>query len=305
VKRGTRVRLLHSLKYVAPTLATIFALAALGLGRLAWQRQAELNRLKADTFGADERAAAQKRIWELEKRSRELEARLGGTPASQVADKSSTEPGRSSDPVAGSPGANKGTPSKQQILAFLNNPETQRTLNAKFREQVETRYSTLFKALNLSSAQLAQLKDLLVERQSAAVDVTAAAIEQGMKPDQDVWQELVTNAQTDTDRKLEAALSPADYAQFQNYESAQIFRGATTDLQRGLTRISTPLTDDQSEQFTQGIASLVQSNFSPGQQQALRQLNQLQQTRQSLQQVEQTYKEQQAPAAKPEGKGGG
>jgi len=85
-----------------------------------------------------------------------------------------------------------------------------------------------------SREQLERLKDLLVERQSAAIDVTAAAIEQGSN----LTRTSGRSSSPTFNRhgpKAGSRAQPAEYTQFQNYESAQIFRGATTDLQRGLT----------------------------------------------------------------------
>ncbi len=280
-------------------LAVLSALAAIGLGWLASQQQAELVRLRATALAGDDRAVLQKHLWDSEKRARDLEARLLAAETSRPAAKTGDENSPEAPAARPLPAPVKATPSKLEILAFLNNPETLRALNVKFREQVDTRYAGLFKTLNLPATQLGQLKELLLERQAAAVDVAAAAVGQGMKPNPDELRQLVGDAQAETDRKLEAALGPAGYSQFQAYENAQLFRGATRDLQQGLTRVSAPLSDEQSEQFTTGIASLAQNSFTPAQQQALRQLTQLQQTRQALQQVEQLYKDQQAPPLKP------
>ena len=105
----------------------------------------------------------------------------------------------------------------------------------------------------------------------------------------------MSGAQADTDRKLAAVLGNAGYAQFEAYENAQLFRGATSNLQQGLTRIASPLSDEQAEQFTTGIATLAQNSFNPAQQQALRQLTQLQQSSEALRQIEQLYRDSKKP----------
>ena len=279
--------------------AILSTLAAISLGWLAWQQHADLVQLRATALAGDDRAVLQKRLWDSEKRARDLEARLLAAETPRPVAKTGDENAPEASAPRPSPTPEKATPSKLELMAFLNNPETLRALNVKFREQVETRYAGLFKTLNLPAAQLNQLKELLLERQGAAVDVAAAAVGQGLKPNQDELRQLVGSAQAETDRKLEAALGPAGYAQFQAYENAQLFRGATTNLQQGLTRVSAPLSDEQAEQFTTGIATLAQNSFTPVQQQALRQLTQLQQTRDALQQAERLFKDQQSPPAKP------
>lgn len=277
-------------------IATVSALAALGLGGWSWHQHQELSRLRAAALTNDERATLQKRIWDAEKRSRDLETRV---LAAETAARPGTEAARAA-PEAGprlATALSKAGPSIPEMMAFFNNPETLRALNLKFREQVDTRYAALFKTLNLAPTQLTQFKDLLLERQAAAVDVAAAALSQGLKPNTDELRQLVGGAQAETDRKLAAMLGTSVYAQFEAYENAQLFRGATTNLQTGLTRVSAPLTDEQAEQFTTGIATLAQSSFSPAQQQALHQLTQLQQSRDALQQVEQLYRDSRKPPA--------
>lgn len=292
------------MKSLPAFLALAFGLAALGLGVLAWRQAAELQRLQTAEFSAPDRADLRQRLWAAEKRARLAEDRArAAKPANDGAQADPENPAETAGPAAGKPAAKKG-PSQLEILAFINSPETQRALGEKLREQVDARYAALFKALNLSPPQLGRLKNLLLERQTAPVDVAAAALAQGLKPNQEELRKLVAAAQDETDRKLQTELGAAAYAQFQTYENAQLFRGATNDLQRGLARADAALTDAQAEQFTTDIATVAQNRLTPAQQQALRTLTQLQQTRQTLQQVEQLYKEKNAPP-KPAKKPGG
>jgi hypothetical protein len=275
-------------------ITVICALAAIGAGILSWQQHLELVVRRATALEGDDRAALQKRLWDSEKRVRSLESAAAAADNVRKAEK--TDEGKPLEPTARVAAASaKAGPSPVEIMAFLNNPETLRALNGKFREQVETRYAGLFKALNLPPAQLAQFKDLLLERQATAFDVASAALAQGMKPNQEELRQLVATAQSETDRKMAAALGTTGYSQFQAYENAQLFRGATTSLQAGLARVSAPLTDEQAEQFTTGIATLAQTSFTPVQQKALQELTLLQQSRQTLQQVEQLYRDKQTP----------
>ena len=161
-----------------PALPAIFcALIALGLGAWVWQQHQEIARLLVADLGTGERAGLQRRLWEAEKRARDLEARVLAAETTHAAPAAATGAPAELPPRATTTALKTGL-SVPEIMTFLNNPETLRALNAKFREQVDARYAALFKTLNLPPAQLAQLKDLLVERQAATVDVAGAALSQ-------------------------------------------------------------------------------------------------------------------------------
>ena len=281
-------------------LTALLAGTVLVLGSLAWRQHSELIRLRAAALDQGDRAALQKRIWDAEKRAQLSEARA--LAAQAVATESPPEP---TDPTAKAqvknlPPADKKGPTPQEILAFLSNPEMQLKLANKFREQVDARYGTLLKNLNLSGPQQAQMRELLIERQGAVIDVAAAMLAAGGKLKEKDLQTLVTGAQDETDRKLQATFGPAIYAQFQTYENAQLFRGATSDLQKNLARSNVPLNPSQAEQFTLAVSTLAQTSFSPDQQKALLALNRAEQSRQTIRQVEQLYREQTTPPKPPQ-----
>ncbi|MBC7368518.1 MAG: hypothetical protein H7343_17185 [Undibacterium sp.] len=287
------------MKTPSTLLAAVSALIALGLGTVAWQQHRELIQLRAAAMETGDRAALQKRVWDAEKRAKDSEtralaARSEGTDAESEASKPGEAPKSTTRPAAGKKG-----PSQQEILVFLTNPDVQLTLANKFREQVDARYGSLLKSLNLSGPDQARLRGLLIERQGAVIDVAAALLASGNKPKDKDMHALVAISQDETERKLQAAFGPEVYNQFQAYEHAQLFRGATTDLQKGLARVNAPLDTAQAEKFTAGISLLAQSSFTAEQQQALRSITRMEQSRQTLKQVEQIYKDRENPP-KPE-----
>jgi hypothetical protein len=288
-------------------LTILCALAAIALGVLAWRQHLELIDLRALQLEAASTAGAGSGS---EDRAAEISARVGGTAGDAAgaltsaedpdAAKGKTGGGKPEKPTVK---ARKG-PSKAEILSFLGEPETQRIMAQKLREQVDTRFGTFFKNLNVSEAQLPQLRALLIEREGASIDVAAAALAEGLKPKPEEMLKMVNAAQAETDRKLLLALGAAGYEQFQLYETAHLFRGATADLQRSLTRVAAPLDSKQAENFTTGLAALAAGQFTPLQQQALRSVTQMEQTKKTLQQVEQLYKDRRnppKPAKKPDG----
>lgn len=288
------------MKTPSTLLAAIFALVALGLGTLAWRQHSELIQLRAKALESGDRAVLQKRIWDAEKRAKESEARA--LAARSEPDETTNEPEAAAGVGAKSPppaAVGKKEPSQKEILAFLSNPDVQLALAKKFREQVDARYGPLLKNLNLTGPQQAQLREFLIERQGAVIDVAAALLASGTKPKEKDMNALVATSQEETDRKLQAAFGADVYAKFQAYENAQIFRGGITDLQKGLARVNAPLNAAQAEKFTNSISALAQSSFTPEQQQALRAMTSMEQSRQTLKQAEQLYKDQQNPP-KPE-----
>jgi hypothetical protein len=283
-------------------LTALLACTVLFLGTLAWRQHSELIRLRAAALDHGDRAALQKRIWDAEKRAQLSEARaLAAQPATNEATSEPTDPAAKAQ-LKNLPPADKKGPTPQEILAFLSNPEMQLKLATKFREQVDARYGTLLKNLNLTGPQQAQLRELLIERQGAVIDVAAAMLAAGGKLKEKDLQTLVAGAQDETDRKLQATFGPAVYTQFQTYENAQLFRGATSDLQKNLARSNVPLNASQAEQFTMSVSTLAQINFTPDQQKALLALNRAEQSKQTIRQVEQLFKEQTNPPkpAKPD-----
>lgn len=281
-------------------LAAVLALVALGLGTLAWQQHRELIQLRARALDTGDRAVLQKRIWDAEKRAKESEARAlaARTEPAEAANEPEAAVGGGAKSIP-PPAIGKKGPSQQEILAFLSNPDVQLTLAKKFREQVDARYGALLKNLNLTGPQQAQLREFLIERQGAVIDVAAALLASGAKPKDKDMNVLVATSQEETDRKMQAAFGADVYAKFQAYENAQIFRGGITDLQKGLARVNAPLDAAQAEKFTNSISALAQSSFTPEQQQALRAMTSMEQSRQTLKQAEQLYKDQQNPP-KPE-----
>ncbi len=285
-------------------LTAVCALLALALGILAWRQHLELTGLRTLQAEAVSTAAA------AAEPESGIAATSGGAEDAASDASAAPEAVEMSESTAGKRGGGKPAkpegkskkgPSKAELLSFLGEPETQRLMAQKFREQVDARFGTFFKNLNVSEARLPQLRALLIEREGAAIDVAAAALAEGIKPKQEEMLKMVNAAQAETDRKLLLALGAEGYQQFQLYESAHLFRGATSDLQRSLTRVAAPLDAKQAENFTTGIAALAAGGFTPLQQQALRSVTQMEQTKRTIKQVEQLYKERQNPPKKTKG----
>jgi hypothetical protein len=133
----------------------------------------------------------------------------------------------------------------------------QRLLATQQRGALDARYAALFKSLNLSPAQLEQFKNLLVEKRTAVADVMAAARSQGLtgRDNRDELRALVQNAQNEVDNSIRATIGDAAYQQYQSFEQTQSQRTVVSQLQQRLSYTDAPLTDAQTEQLVQVLAT--------------------------------------------------
>jgi len=221
----------------------------------------KVERLTQDAAAWDgERAALQKKIWELQRQNGELERRRAGSGPGAVASNNDGPGPRDEGRTNGGPGG--GDPTFRARVdggrfgAMLNNPEMQKLMAVQQKGALDSRYSSLFKQLNLSPADLEKFKNLLVEKQSAVMDVMAAARSEGLtgRENRDQIRDLVQNAQNEVDNTIRSTLGDAAYSQYQNYEATQPQRAVVSQLEQRLSYSSTPLSDTQSQQLVQILA---------------------------------------------------
>jgi RNA polymerase-binding transcription factor DksA len=145
----------------------------------------------------------------------------------------------------------------------MASPQFQRLMAIQQKGMLDGVYAPLFKALNLSPQQLEQFKNLMVQRQQAAMDAVQAAREQGINPRSDpaAFQQAVAQAQATVDSQIQATLGDAGYAQYQQYQATLPQRNTVNQLEQSLSYTATPLTGDQASQLVQILA---QAAPSPG-----------------------------------------
>ncbi|WP_415907670.1 hypothetical protein [Oleiharenicola sp. Vm1] len=98
-------------------------------------------------------------------------------------------------------------------------------------------------------------------------DVMAAARSQGLtgRENRDELRALVQNAQNEVDNNIRAAIGDAAFAQYQNFEQTQPQRTVVSQLQQRLSYTDAPLSDAQTEQLVQLLATTTdQKNPSAG-----------------------------------------
>jgi hypothetical protein len=245
-------------------LVVLLGLTTIAGGIFAWSQFQELVKLRADGLSDSARADLQKRLWATEKRKNELEAELAGLRArgeSPAMVNAEGEPAADDAAAPGRPGAGRFNRREgmNNLATLLDNPEFDRLWNAQQKFALDGRYSALFKNLNLSVADLDKFKSLLVEKQSAVLDVMAAAREQGLNPrdpaDRTQLATLLQSAQAQVDNNIRQALGDSQYAQYQNYEQTLPQRSVVSQLAQSLSYSGSPLQDAQAEQLVNILAT--------------------------------------------------
>jgi len=240
----------------------------MGGATLAWRQYGELVELRASAMNRDERADLQKRIWDLEKMTRELQDQLAARrpgaedPADLVAEAGDGErPGGEREGRGGRGGERgRGGNPMQQATAMrelMNKPEVQALMSLQQKAAVQARYAALFQSMNLTPDQTDKLKTLLAERGSTRMDVMAAATAQGIDPRENpgAYRKLFTDAQNELNNSIKSVVGENGFAQLQNYEQTLPQRALVNDLQQRLSYTNTPLSTSQADALVQILAS--------------------------------------------------
>lgn len=232
----------------------LLCLGALGFGAAEWSRARQL---AADLAALDtERAALRKKVWDLEKR---LAASADRSRAGETA---STEAAAATGESAANAGGNvrferRGGPDgARRFGAMMDNPEFQKLMSLQQRGALDGRYADLFRRLQLSPDQLEKLKTLLVERQTATLDLIAAARNQGVNPFENPgeFREMVQSAQAEVDASIRSTIGENAYQQFRSYEDTAPQRAVVSQLEQRLSYSSTPLSSAQSDALVRILA---------------------------------------------------
>jgi hypothetical protein len=143
----------------------------------------------------------------------------------------------------------------EAFVARLQNPEFQAAQIAQARAQLDGQYAELFRRLNLPTAQLNDLRNLLVDRRTASTDVLAAATAAGLNLRENAAQiaELTREAQAEIDTAIAATLGPEAFATYQFYQQTPAQRLVVSQLEQRLSYSTTPLTEQQRDQLIRAL----------------------------------------------------
>ncbi len=248
----------------------ILAVLILGSAGFGLAQLDEIRKLKQNLAALDqERSALQKRIWDLQKQNRELESHIPWSASTAASPIVSGSP--AGDPRAGNEATTAGPrPGGRndagRFGAMLASPEVQKLMAIQQKSALDGRYASLFKQMQLNPADLDKFKNLLVEKQSAVMDVISATRAEGLTGpnSREQIQQLVQNAQAEVDTNIRSTLGEAAFAQYQNYEATVPERNVVSQLEQRLSYSATPLTDAQSAQLVQILAQTAPQNSNTG-----------------------------------------
>ncbi len=131
---------------------------------------------------------------------------------------------------------------------LLKDPQIAAAMQLQQRSRLDRRYADLFARLNLPPEKLAQLQDLLVEKQNVARDVFSAAREQGMGRDnRDEIRALIDATQEEIDAEIRSTIGDQAFNALTQYEQTSAQRGMIEQLESRLSYSGTPLNQAQAE----------------------------------------------------------
>ena len=236
-------------------LIAALALTTLATGILAWQQYQRAQQVVTIAGDNDDLL---KKLAAAERHAADLEARLAALQAAPAPE----APPAPSEPTVverrGGPDRDQGPNNarRAEMMALMNDPEVQKLMATQQKAQLDSRYASLFKQLNLTPAQLDAFKNLLLEKQNAQRDVMMAARESGLNPreNRDDLQKLVAEANAETDAAIAAAIGQDKFNDYQNYEATGRQRALVDQLNRTMSYSATPLSDSQSQALVQILA---------------------------------------------------
>ena len=244
---------------MSPRLTTVLlSVALLGCGTFAYEWHSRLESLQSELEGLkSERERLRSQIAELET-ARKNAAEKAAT-AHEADAPEARRPGRAGFTASpdGGPPENWRGGGPGRFMAMMDNPEAQRLMAIQQKAGLDPRYASLFRALNLSPADLEKFKNLLVERQTTVMDAMTAARAQGLTgpENRDAIRQVVANAQAEVDNTIRSTLGDAAFAQYQTYEQTLPERNVVSQLQQRLSYSSAPLSDEQSNQIIALLAA--------------------------------------------------
>lgn len=143
------------------------------------------------------------------------------------------------------------------MAELMQDPDFAAAVKLEQEARLDQRYGALFKQLNLSPGELAELKSLLAERDSAGRDVWETARQQGLDPraNRDQLRELSQGIQAEVNANIKATLGESVYNALETYNSTAPQRATVNDFERRLQYSSQPLNSAQAAQLTTILAN--------------------------------------------------
>lgn len=228
-------------------IAGILFLACVGLSYLVVHQRTELGAITL-AFGSKQQDEA-KRIITLERELKQATNAL----AKAAGDASTSAAAAGARSAAD---ANRGGPVVLHIGDILkDHPEYSGLYEKQIRRNVNRQYGDGLSRLNLSPAQLAQLKDLLVQKQLATIDAQGAAEDAGLQRGTPEYQAAIKQAGQDVESQIENILGPNAENQLLQMQVRSAFQTQVTfNYAPDFADAGAPLTPDQANGLAQAMA---------------------------------------------------
>lgn len=243
------------MRHLPLIVVVLLLLGAVGLG---WAQRTELLRLRdSQAAWAKEREDLRRKLWDMQRDRNNAARGPAATAAGEAnaAEASAPGPGTVAGPETGGR-ERRERPEGGRMGALMDTPEVQQLMFMQQKAGLDGRYADLFRQLRLSPAELEKFKTLLVEKQTAVMDVFAAARSQGLggREGREEIRQLMQGTQAEIDAQIQGLLGEAAYAQFQEYERTQPQRALVGQLEQRLSYSAAPLSPAQSDQLTRILA---------------------------------------------------
>lgn len=238
-------------------LIILLSLATVSSALIAWSQSRRLAALEADLLKASAAATAVKA----------KPAPVAGAITAQTSGPKITESADGdASVIAAADNAARGRNNRPDFAALMANPEFAKAMSIQQRAALDARYADLFKQLKLSPAQLEKFKDLLLERQTARMDVMATAREQGLDPraNREELKKMTDEAQAEVDAAIKTSLGESVYDQYKTYDSTQSQRALVSQVNSILGYSSTPLNETQSAFLISALSTGTTSTTDQG-----------------------------------------
>jgi hypothetical protein len=230
-----------------PWIAAILLLTTGALGYLVITLKTEVTQVHLDWDTAEK--DAQKRIFDLQHRltlAKEAQAR---------ADRQIAQLRRDPSARANGNGANGGRRIISMSEIMRDHPEYAAIYAKQMRRNIDRTYGNSLGSLNLGPDQLAQLKNLLVERQMSNMDAMSAAQAAGLQQGSPEWRQALKESSQNVEQQLTALLgSNADATlqqlQFQGSMATQVEFNYAPDF----ADAGAPLSSAQSAALAQAMS---------------------------------------------------
>jgi hypothetical protein len=232
-----------------PWLTAVFFISTVVLGYMVVREKMMITQVSLDWGTADK---------DSQKRIADLQHRLAAAKEAEVlAAKQAAQAARAASASSGSGGGSSNGGARIVHIGDIlkDHPEYSALYAKQIRRNVDRMYGNGLSTLNLPPEQLAQLKDLLVEREMSNIDAQGAAQAEGLVRGSPEWQDAMKQASQDTEAQITAILgSNADSTLIQLQTRAGFQTQVDFNLASDYADAGAPLTPDQSNGLVQAMA---------------------------------------------------